>query len=217
MGVHKASGQNSLNYGLDFMGGTSTTADFGKEYTIEDIENDIIPVVKEVTGDSNIQANKVEGTTQITIKTRTLSKEERDDLNNKLADSFDVDESTITFQSISSTISGEMRADAVKAVIISTICMLIYIWFRFKDIRFATSAVLALLHDVLVVLTFYAARSLLVCIKTVKRRMFHVKHSDSISTAMFHVKHCKLLVSIMFHVKHLGKRILLCHAICTRQ
>lgn len=42
------------------MGGTSTTADFGKEYTIEDIENDIIPVVKEVTGDSNIQANKVE-------------------------------------------------------------------------------------------------------------------------------------------------------------
>lgn len=44
-----------------------------------------------------------------------------------------------------------------------------------------------------------------------------MKHSDSISTAMFHVKHRKLLVSIMFHVKHLGKRILLCHAICTRQ
>ena len=153
MGVHKASGQNSLNYGLDFMGGTSTTADFGEEYTIEDIENKIIPVV---TGDSNIQANKVEGTTQITIKTRTLSKEERDDLNNKLADSFDVDESAITFQSISSTISGEMRADAVKAVIISTICMLIYIWFRFKDIRFGASAIIALIHDVLVVLTVYA-------------------------------------------------------------
>ena len=156
MGVHKASGQNALNFGLDFMGGTSTTADFGKEYTIEDIEKDIIPSVKEVTGDSNIQANKVEGTTQITIKTRTLSKEERDDLNNKLAESFDVDESTITFQSISSTVSGEMRADAFKAVIISTICMLIYIWFRFKDIRFGASAIIALIHDVLVVLTVYA-------------------------------------------------------------
>ena len=33
--------------------------------------------------------------------------------------------------------------------------MLLYIWFRFKDIRFASSAVLALLHDVLVVLAFY--------------------------------------------------------------
>ena len=41
-------------------------------------------------------------------------------------------------------------------MIIATICMLIYIWFRFKDIRFAASAVLALMHDVLVVLTFYA-------------------------------------------------------------
>ena len=49
-----------------------------------------------------------------------------------------------------------MRQDAVVAVIIATICMLLYIWFRFKDIRFATSAVLALLHDVLIVMVFYA-------------------------------------------------------------
>ena len=40
----------------------------------------------------------------------------------------------------------------IMAVIIATICMLFYIWFRFKDIRFAASAVLALVHDVLVVL-----------------------------------------------------------------
>ncbi|MBQ1312102.1 MAG: protein translocase subunit SecF, partial [Blautia sp.] len=59
-------------------------------------------------------------------------------------------------ESISATISSEMRKDAIIAVIIATICMLLYIWFRFKDIRFAGSAVLALLHDVLVVITFYA-------------------------------------------------------------
>ncbi len=40
---------------------------------------------------------------------------------------------------------------------IATVCMLIYIWIRFKDVRFATSAVAALVHDVLVVLAFYAA------------------------------------------------------------
>ena len=50
-----------------------------------------------------------------------------------------------------------MRRDAVIAVIVATIFMLLYIWFRFKDVRFATSAVSALLHDVLVVLAFYAA------------------------------------------------------------
>ena len=156
MGVHSATDGKALNYGLDFMGGTSTTADFGKDMTIEDIENDIVPYVEKVTGDSDVQATKVEGTTQVTIKTRTLSLDERQELEDTLAENCDVDASTITSQSISSTISGEMRSDALKAVIVSCIFMLLYIWFRFKDIRFAASAILALVHDVLVVITVYA-------------------------------------------------------------
>ena len=156
MGVHSATEGKALNYGLDFMGGTSTTADFGKDMSIEDIENDIVPYVEKVTGDSDVQATKVEGTTQVTIKTRTLSLDERQKLEDTLAENCDVDASTITSQSISSTISGEMRSDALKAVIVSCIFMLLYIWFRFKDIRFAASAILALVHDVLVVITVYA-------------------------------------------------------------
>ena len=156
MGVHSATEGKALNYGLDFMGGTSTTADFGKDMTIEDIENDIIPYVEKVTGDSDVQATKVEGTTQVTIKTRTLSLDERQELEDTLAENCDMDASTITSQSISSAISGEMRSDALKAVIVSCIFMLLYIWFRFKDIRFAASAILALVHDVLVVITVYA-------------------------------------------------------------
>lgn len=156
MGVHSATEGKALNYGLDFMGGTSTTADFGKDMSIEDIENDIVPYVEKVTGDSDVQATKVEGTTQVTIKTRTLSLDERQELEDILAENCDVDASTITSQSISSTISGEMRSDALKAVIVSCIFMLLYIWFRFKDIRFAASAILALVHDVLVVITVYA-------------------------------------------------------------
>ena len=156
MGVHSATEGKALNYGLDFMGGTSTTADFGKDMTIEDIENDIVPYVEKVTGDSDVQATKVEGTKQVTIKTRTLSLDERQELEDTLAENCDVDASTITSQSISSTISGEMRSDALKAVIVSCIFMLLYIWFRFKDIRFAASAILALVHDVLVVITVYA-------------------------------------------------------------
>ena len=156
MGVYKATTGSALNYGLDFVGGTSTTVDVGKDYTIDDIEQDIIPLVAGVTGDSNIQANRVEGTTQITIKTRTLDKTERDELNTVLSENLKVDSESITYQSISSTVSGEMRTDAIVAVLISSVCMLIYIWFRFKDIRFGASAIIALLHDVLVVLTVYA-------------------------------------------------------------
>ena len=156
MGVHAAKGSGALNYGLDFVGGTSTTADYGKDYTIEEIENTIVPVVADVIGDNDIMANKVEGTTQITVKTRTLTLDERDTLEQALVDQLGADESSITSQSISSTVSNEMRSDAIVAVIVASICMLIYIWFRFKDIRFGASAIIALLHDVLVVLAVYS-------------------------------------------------------------
>lgn len=155
MGVYSSSGKRALNYSLEFVGGTSTTADFGKAYTIEEIESEIIPEVSKITGDSAITANTIDGTNQIVLKTRTLSLEERDELHKLLVDKYDVDEASIENQSISSTISGEMRKDAILAVIVACICMLLYIWFRFNDIRFATSAIIALVHDVLVVLTAY--------------------------------------------------------------
>ncbi len=156
MGVNAAKGNGALNFGLDFKGGTSTTVDFGKDYTIEEIESDIIPYVEDVVGDNDILASKVEGTTKITIKTRTLSLDEREAMNTMLEDQFGISEDTIESQSVSSTISSEMRTDAITAVIIASLCMLVYIWFRFKDLRFATSAIIALLHDVLVVLMVYA-------------------------------------------------------------
>ena len=141
---------------MEFEGGTSTNVTFDKDYSIEEIDSEIVPVIEEVTGDHNVQTQKVAGTKQVIIKTVTLDLKEREALNQAMADEFGVDTSKITAENISSTVSNEMRRDAVVAVIIATICMLLYIWFRFKDIRFATSAVLALLHDVLIVMVFYA-------------------------------------------------------------
>ena len=98
----------------------------------------------------------MQGTNQIIFKTRTLSLDEREALNKVFVDNYKVNEDEIQSESISSAISSEMRADAVKAVLIAVVCMLIYIWFRFSDARFAVSAIAALGHDVLVVLTCYA-------------------------------------------------------------
>lgn len=155
MGVHGSNG-NALNYSLDFIGGTSTTVPFEKDYTIEEIDSELVPLVEEVTGDSDVQTTKVQGTNQIIFKTRTLSLDEREALNKVFVDNYKVNEDEIQSESISSAISSEMRADAAKAVLIAVICMLIYIWFRFSDARFAVSAIIALGHDVLVVLTCYA-------------------------------------------------------------
>ena len=62
----------------------------------------------------------------------------------------------ITSETISSTISNEMKSDTIIAVVVAIIFMLIYIRIRFSDIRFGVSSIAALLHDVLVVLAFYA-------------------------------------------------------------
>lgn len=156
MGVNSSSTGNILNYSMEFTGGTSTNVTFNEDMSLEDISSRVVPVVEEVTGDPEVQTQKVAGTNEVIIKTKTLSVEQRQALDEAMVEQFGVEAEKITAESISGAISNEMKRDAVVAVVIATICMLIYIWFRFKDIRFAASAVLALLHDVLVVLTFYA-------------------------------------------------------------
>ena len=81
--------------------------------------------------------------------------EEREQVYQAMADNFGVDTSEITFDNISSTVSKEMSQNAMKAVIIAVVCMLLYIWIRFRDIRFASSAILALMHDIAIVFGFY--------------------------------------------------------------
>lgn len=162
MAFNGAKGNGIFQFGLDFKGGTSTTVTFQEDYTIEELDEQVFPVVKEITGDSDIQIQKVQDSTGVIIKTRSLDLEEREAFNAAMAEQFGVDESTITAENISSTVSSEMRNDAIIALLIATVCMLIYIRIRFKDIYFAFSAVLALLHDVLIVLAFYAISRLAV-------------------------------------------------------
>ena len=156
MGINKSQMDMPLNYSLDFVGGTSTTMMLNNDMSIEDIDAQIVPLIEGITGDGNVQTTKVAGSNQVIIKTRTLNVEERERFADTMVTNFGVDKSSITAETISATISSEMQADAIKAIIVSTILMLLYIWFRFKDIRFGASSVIALIHDVLVVLAFYA-------------------------------------------------------------
>ncbi|MDR1017637.1 MAG: protein translocase subunit SecD [Lachnospiraceae bacterium] len=162
LGFNEAKGRGAFAYSLEFVGGTSTTVDMKKDYTIEQLDEKVVPVVREATNTKNIQVQKVAGGNSVVIKTTTLSLAKREKLNSALVKSFKVDKNKITAENISSTISSEMRGDAVTALIIAAIFMLLYIWFRFKDIRFASSAVIALLHDVSIIIIFYAVSRILV-------------------------------------------------------
>lgn len=155
MGVNAGTGKGALNYSLEFKGGTSTNVTFDKAYTLKEIDETMIPDLEKVTDDPNIQVQTVANSNQVIFKTQTLDLEKREAFAKYMADKFGVEEKDITTENISSTVSSEMRVDAIIAVAIATVFMLLYIWLRFKDIRFATSAVVALIHDVLVVLAFY--------------------------------------------------------------
>ena len=158
MGVFKAKDGRGLNYSLEFLGGTSTTVDFNETYTLDQLDDKVVPEIADTLGvsEGTIQTTTVDGSNQAIFKTRTLTLEERTSLNEMLESKFNVTEESITSQSIGSTISGEMRSQSTIAVIVAVLCMLVYIWFRFKDLRFASSAIIALIHDVLIVLALYA-------------------------------------------------------------
>ena len=82
--IHSQGGGKALNYSLEFMGGTSTNVTFNEDYSIEEIDEKVKPVVQEVTGDANIQS-KVSGSNQVIIKTRELSlTKKRTELSQKL-------------------------------------------------------------------------------------------------------------------------------------
>ena len=157
MGMNRSSTGQILNYSMEFKGGTSTNVTFNEEMSQERIEAEVVPLVEEITKDADVQTQRVTGTNEVIIKTRTLNVEERQAFEKAMQENFGVEEGKIAAESISGAVSQEMKRDAMEAVIIATIGMLLYIWLRFQNIRFAGSSVLALIHDVLVVLACYAA------------------------------------------------------------
>ena len=162
-----------LNYGLEFVGGTSTNVSFPEELTAEQANTDLVKVVQDAIPSTQIETQKVQGTNEVVITTRALTADERSALANAMTENYQADQELITSDSISASVSQEMKNDAILSIIIATICMLLYIWFRFKDIRFGASAIVCLLHDVLVVVTCYAiakwsvGNSFIACILTI--------------------------------------------------
>ncbi len=158
--INKSKDGQVLNFALEFTGGTSTTVEFTEAYDLHTAEEEIAPVIAEAIDVQvgTIQIQIVEGTNQVIFKTAELNDEQAVALEAAMSESFGAQ--IVSSNGISSTISGEMRTDAIVAIIISSILMLIYIAIRFSDVRFGASAVIALIHDVMVVFAIYAVGQL---------------------------------------------------------
>ncbi|MBR2696216.1 MAG: protein translocase subunit SecD [Parasporobacterium sp.] len=171
--VNAAGGKGPLNYNIEFVGGVSTQVDLQKEYSIEDFNTQIKNDIAEVIGNNDIEGQKVTGTTQYVIKTQDLDAETRNELQTMLIEKYGADPDSFETTYISASVSNEIQRDAVISLIIAAACMLIYIWVRFRKFKFAISSVIALIHDVLIVIAFYAVfrlsvgNSFIACVLTI--------------------------------------------------
>ncbi len=154
--VLKGKTGSTLNYSLEFTGGTSMTVNFKERYDLAKAESDILPVIAKAAGisEADIQVQNVKNSNEIVFKSAELSNDQRDAVQTALEDNFKVKE--FNMENISSTISTEMQRNAIISVLIATALMLIYIAIRFSDVKFGAAAVIALLHDVLVVFAVYS-------------------------------------------------------------
>lgn len=144
---------------IEFAGGTSTVVSLpaGVSYdSYEALETDVKEMVITATGDETPQFQNVKGVDQFIIKTTTLDTTQRIALEDALKAKYSIGTESIESQSISATISTEMKKDAIIAVLLATLFILVYVTFRFKDYRFGVSSVIALFHDIFIVIAVYA-------------------------------------------------------------
>ena len=157
MPINKSKIGNILNYDLEFSGGTSVTLTLDEKVT-DELDKQICQTVRDAVDVKTVQSQKVINSDQIVVKTNELTVDQRQALEDKLKETYPI--SDYQTEQITASVSSEMRSDAAVAVIIATIFMLLYIAFRFKDMKFGLSAVIALMHDVLMVLMVYSVAKL---------------------------------------------------------
>ena len=157
LGINKANTGSIFKYSLDFVGGTSTSVGFDGQLP-EGIQGKMENTVQKATG-KIAEISLVEESNTVLIKTTNLEQEDRTALEDALVAEYGVDAQNIQTENISSVVSGEMKEDALWASVIAIICMLIYIWIRFSNIRFGLSAIVTLLHDVAIMIVVYAVAS----------------------------------------------------------
>lgn len=144
-------GRGAFQYDVEFTGGTSFDLDLGQDYEQEDLQK----LITDVTGQDSPQVQQVIDTNEVTVKIQSIDSATRETLTNAILEAYP-NAVMGEVNDVSGTVSHEMQTAAIKATLIAAVAMLLYISLRFHDFRAGGSAIIALLHDVLIVLTAYA-------------------------------------------------------------
>ena len=141
-----------LNFGIDFQGGTIITINLHTEFNTDDVRaiTDSYDEAAEITYSGDSRENVVISTKE------SLDQNQRQEIFNQFKEKYSLEDSDlISANQVSGTISSETTRNAVLASAVAIVLMLIYITFRFEFL-FGVSAIIALLHDIIVVIGVYA-------------------------------------------------------------
>lgn len=142
-----------LNYGIDFTGGTMIQMDMGKEVKVSQVED----AIKDYDLDPEIIYSG-ENNEQIVIRTiKSLDSDKRAEVIGTINETFGTTEDDVVAEELfGPSVGKELRNNAILAILIAAVCMFIYIRIRFSQWKFGGAALLGVLHDVLIVISFYA-------------------------------------------------------------
>ena len=144
-----------LNFGIDFTGGTTIQFDLNETKYTAKVEDQIRDIVKEYAKKGDITIQKT-GETGVSVKTVELTNKQSEELIEAIKKEFNLEQKhVLANDKVSGSVSGRLIADSLKAIALAIVLMLLYITWRF-DFQSGTSAVIALAHDVIIMLGFYS-------------------------------------------------------------
>ncbi|MCM0648797.1 protein translocase subunit SecF [Clostridium swellfunianum] len=145
---------NGLQFGLDFVGGTIVRVDMGKDFNKEEADAIILKYAPDAQ--TNIATAEGKTTPQLEIKSKEITGESVASMFKELKEKYSLkDTDLVSQENIGASIGSELKQKAVIALVIAIVGMLIYVGIRF-EFNFGMAALLSLVHDVFVVLGFYA-------------------------------------------------------------
>lgn len=150
-----------FNWGLDFKGGT--VAEFNMHMPVTTATNNDITNILKSNGVNESQVKAIgPKNTHVSITTPSLSDTTRTAVINALESKYKLtSKDLISSQNISPTLGKEMQFGTILASVVAALLMLVYIAFRF-NFEMGAAAVIALVHDILIMLSTYALLRIIV-------------------------------------------------------
>lgn len=143
---------NGFNLGIDFAGGSIAQFELNRSFTPEEVK-----AVSDKYDKNIVISSAGDNGTQVILKSTVHFDEgTKNALIKDMIDTFGIsDDDVLSFDTVSPTIGKELQSQAVKASLITIVCVLLYITLRIEFVS-AVASIAALVHDVLIMLGFYA-------------------------------------------------------------